>query len=222
MAQHLRCQLHLRRQRLVVARHAFGHADCMDRHKYMSRICHSDDGLAFLRHVLVRHIRRAALTAFRHHLQPSRHQGFALVARHRTAPPAACRVRQVRYGAGSRQTDEHLRLQHTALERLCCGLRRSVRAHALHRGSARNGFGASLPHLLPHVLPRRHAWQHTLHGRSDGGLLRCGHQVRGHYAFRHAYIGGQVRRAATCADIRCGHGVQLCAQPQAYQYYSWL
>ena len=42
-------------------------------------------------------------------LIPSRHQGFALVARHRTAPSAACRVRQVRYGAGSRQTDEHLR-----------------------------------------------------------------------------------------------------------------
>ena len=176
----------------------------MDRHEYMSGICHSDDGHALLRHLLVCHIRRIAVAAICHDIQSARHQGFALVARHWSAPTAACRIRQVRNGAGACQTDEYVRLQHRAMEGFRRRLRRHLHPYALHRGPARDGFGAGLPHILPCSLPRGHARQHTLYGSCHGGILRCRHKVRERADVRHAHIGGQICRAHARADI---HGV---------------
>lgn len=43
MVEHLRCQLHLRRERHLLAQHPFGHADSVDRHEHLSWLCHHDD-----------------------------------------------------------------------------------------------------------------------------------------------------------------------------------
>ena len=181
----------------------------------MSGICHSDDGHALLRHLLVRHIRSVAAAAVCYNIQSARHQGFAFVARHRSAPTATCRIRQVRNRPGARQTDEFVRLQHRTVEAFCSRLRRHIHPHALHCGSARDGFGACLPHLLPCSLPRGNARQHTVYGCCHGGVLRCGHQVRECADARHAHFGGPICSADARTDIHGVHGRRVHQAAQA-------